>query len=155
MTLRMLPMSLRDLDEVCVLESSSHTSAWSKKNFEDSLEAGHWAFTLRRLREEGPDELLGYCLLMPGVEEIHLLNITVGPEYRRSGYAKKMMAVMEDAACSAGFPSMLLEVRASNQPAQGLYSSLGFTAIGLRKGYYPGLDGIREDAVVMQKNLGQ
>jgi len=66
-----------------------------------------------------------------------------------------MMAVMEDAACSAGFPSMLLEVRASNQPAQGLYSSLGFTAIGLRKGYYPGLDGIREDAVVMQKNLGQ
>ena len=55
MTLRMLPMSLRDLDEVCVLESSSHTSAWSKKNFEDSLEAGHWAFTLRRLREEGPD----------------------------------------------------------------------------------------------------
>lgn len=155
MTLRMLPMSLRDLDEVCAVESQSHSAPWSKKNFEDSLEAGHWAFTLKRLAEEEPDELLGYCLLMPGVEEIHLLNITVSSAYRRRGFAKKMMAVMEDAALSAGFPVMLLEVRTSNQAAQSLYANLGFTSIGLRKGYYPGADGVREDAVVMKKNLGQ
>lgn len=41
--------------------------------------------------------------------------------------------------------SVLLEVRASNEAALRLYSSLGFERVGLRRQYYP--DG--EDAVLM------
>lgn len=47
--------------------------------------------------------------------------------------------------CRGDAESVLLEVRASNQPAQQLYASLGFECVGLRKKYY----GDGEDAVLM------
>ncbi len=42
-----------------------------------------------------------------------------------------------------------LEVRQSNQRAQRLYERYGFRFIGVRRGYYPALQGRREDASVM------
>ena len=47
---------------------------------------------------------------------------------------------------------MLLEVRPSNVAALGLYFDAGFREIGLRRGYYPAVDG-REDAIVMEREL--
>jgi ribosomal-protein-alanine N-acetyltransferase len=153
--IRMMPMSLRDLDEVFEIEQASHVSPWTRGQFQDSLIAGHWAYTLKHLSEEGPDILLGYCLLMPGVDEIHLLNITIHSSYRRQGLAKRILNVIESEARSKGYPEMLLEVRSSNTEALALYRSLKFDPIGVRKNYYPAQHGVREDAVVMKKNLGQ
>lgn len=42
--------------------------------------------------------------------------------------------------------SVLLEVRASNDPALALYASMGFRQVGLRKKYYSSPE---EDAVLM------
>jgi ribosomal-protein-alanine N-acetyltransferase len=47
---------------------------------------------------------------------------------------------------------MLLEVRATNQPALALYAQQGFAEIGRRRGYYPAEAG-REDAIVMAREL--
>lgn len=46
----------------------------------------------------------------------------------------------------ASAESVLLEVRASNQPALALYASMGFQRVGLRKRYYSNPE---EDAVLM------
>ena len=52
---------------------------------------------------------------------------------------------------SAGFREILLEVRASNEPAQGLYRGFGFSENGRRVRYYA--DPV-EDAVLMRMRLG-
>jgi len=49
---------------------------------------------------------------------------------------------------------MFLEVRPSNTPAIRLYQSLGFTQIGIRRGYYQAQGG-REDAVVLRHLTGR
>ena len=49
----------------------------------------------------------------------------------------------------------MLEVRASNTPAQKLYSKFDFEEEVIRKGYYRNPDGSREDAIVMSKSLWQ
>ena len=93
LNMRLLPMAVRDLDEVIEIESLSHESSWTKGNFVDSLNAGYWSYCLRRLAEDDdhPDELMAYCVLMPSIDELELLNITVHPSYRKRGYAQKIL----------------------------------------------------------------
>lgn len=155
MDLRLLPMALRDLTEVIEIEQQSHVSPWTLGNFTDSLEAGYWAYCLRQLSvdDEKPDSLLGYCVLMPALDELQLLNITVHPSFKRQGLAKKIMKVIEDAAQAKSFQDIFLEVRVSNAPAIALYESFAYQEIGIRKDYYPLKDGGREDAKVMKKVL--
>lgn len=155
LNVRLLPMAVRDLDEVIDVESHSHESTWTKGNFIDSLNAGYWAYCLRRLADddEDSDELMAYCVLLPGVNELELLNITVDPSYRKKGYAEKVLRIMEDLASSRSMESIFLEVRVGNEPAIRLYKKLGYKQVGLRKDYYPLTSGGRENAIVMKKTL--
>jgi ribosomal-protein-alanine N-acetyltransferase len=152
--LRLLPMAVRDLDEVLAIEQRVHIAPWTQVQFKDSLNAGNWAYSLRVLgAEDAPDTLVGYCVLMPGVDEISLLNIAVDPNQQRQGWAKKMLLVMEDQALLKNFQKIFLEVRASNAPAIGLYQKMNYQQVGTRKAYYPMHEGQREDALVMMKEL--
>lgn len=156
------PLTEADLDAVCEVEKSAYTHPWSRKHFADSLAAGYPAMLL--LGEALPVEpvhpvradgrvLLGYLVAMPGVDEVHLLNITVAPAHQRQGWARFLL----DALClwSRGQRAqwLWLEVRASNAPARALYTGYGFQQVGIRKGYYPAAQFQREDAVVMSLNL--
>ncbi len=57
-------------------------------------------------------------------------------------------------ARSLGVVDVFREVRPSNTAAIRLYQSLGFTQIGMRRGYYQA-EGGREDAVVLRRSLGK
>ncbi len=159
---RFMPMTEADLDAVCELEKSAYAHPWSRKHFADSLGAGYPAVLLlgeplpgERVHPRRPDGqvLLGYLVAMPGVDEVHLLNITVAPAHQRQGWARCLL----DALClwsrGQGAQWLWLEVRASNAPARALYERCGFQQVGLRKGYYPAGQFQREDAVVMSLNL--
>jgi len=76
-------MSDADLDEVLLMEYASHAHPWSRGNFLDSIAAGHWAYCMREANEE-PKTIWAYCILLPAVDDLHLLNITVNPSMRRS-----------------------------------------------------------------------
>jgi ribosomal-protein-alanine N-acetyltransferase len=94
-------------------------------------------------------ELLGYYIAMPGVQEVHLLNITVAPAFQRQGWARVMLDNLHDWAREQQAQWVWLEVRKSNERAISLYEQYGFRRMGVRKAYYP-LDGLkREDAIVM------
>ena len=152
--LRLLPMAVRDLDEVLAIEQRAHIAPWSQVQFTDSLDAGHWAFTLRVLgAEDAPDTLVGYCVMMPGVDEVSLLNIAIDPSQQHQGWAKKILLVMEDQALAKNLSKIFLEVRASNTPAISLYQKMNYQQVGIRKAYYPMHEGQREDALVMMKEL--
>ena len=151
---RLLPMAVRDLDDVLAIEKRSHLAPWTIGQFSDSLNAGYWAYTLKKLgMEDAHDQTIGYCILMPSLDELSLLNITVDPDYRCQGWAKKILVVMEEQALKKNFKIVFLEVRVSNQAAIHLYRKMGYEQVGVRKSYYPIHEGAREDALVMRKEL--
>ena len=144
-SLRLQAMSVADLAEVMAIEVAAYPFPWTQGNFVDSLQAAY----LARLLRSDSGELLGYFVAMAGVDEMHLLNLTVAPSAQGQGHARHMLdaLVTECRAASAGM--LWLEVRRSNQRARDLYERYGFREIGLRRAYYPAGFGRREDAVVM------
>ena len=138
-------MRVPDLDAVLVIEEAAYDFPWTRGNFVDSLHAGYEAWLL--CDEQG--ELLGYLVAMAGVDEMHLLNITVAPGEQGQGHARWMLDALV-AHCRDQRSAMLwLEVRTGNTRARALYQRYGFREIGLRRGYYPAPFDRREDAVVM------
>ena len=97
--------------------------------------------------------LLGYLVAMPGVDEVHLLNITVSPAHQRRGWARFMLDALVLWSRGQGAQTLWLEVRTGNIPARALYTAYGFRQVGVRKAYYPAGHGRREDAVVMSLAL--
>ena len=98
-------------------------------------------------------ELLGYLVAMPGVDEMHLLNVTVAPACRRQGHARHLLDQLSAATRERGLGAIWLEVRASNGSARRLYQSLGYVEQGVRRAYYPAGHSLREDAVLMSLDL--
>jgi ribosomal-protein-alanine N-acetyltransferase len=156
------PMTTADLDAVHATEMSAYAHPWSRKHFRDSLQAGYPAVML--LGESLPDDqggspradgrqLLGYLVAMSGVDEVHLLNITVAPAHQRQGWARFMLDALTLWSRGQQAQWLWLEVRESNAAARRLYERYGFTQVGLRKGYYPTGRIQREDAVVMSLQI--
>jgi [ribosomal protein S18]-alanine N-acetyltransferase len=144
------PMTTAHLDQVMAIEAAAYAFPWTRGNFIDSLAAGYPARVL--LDAGGP--LLGYFVAMPGFEEMHLLNITVAPAEQGRGHARFMIDAMLLLCREHAAAELWLEVRESNERARAMYVHLGFTAVGVRKGYYPAPLGHREDAVVMSLKVG-
>lgn len=142
---RLLPMTTGRLDAVMAIENEVYEFPWTRGNFVDSIAAGYHALLLYG---DG-NELLGYCVAMSGVDELHLLNITVAASQRRRGHARLMLDELQTLARRRGLRQLWLEVRESNAPALATYRRLGFATIGTRAGYYPAAHGRRENAIVM------
>jgi ribosomal-protein-alanine N-acetyltransferase len=94
-------------------------------------------------------QLIGYFIAMAGVDEMHLLNISVAPTMQGHGHGRSMLGALQASCRQLGAALLWLEVRTSNQRARSLYRCLGFTEIGTRRAYYPAAGGAREDAIVM------
>ena len=138
------PLTPERLDALLAIEERVYTHPWTRGNFLDALSAGYQAQLLT-----AGEQLLGYFIAMRGVEEAHLLNITVAPAWQRQGWARVMLDVLALWARGQGARRLWLEVRASNARARRIYEIHGYQRVGERKGYYPAAAGQREDAVVM------
>jgi [ribosomal protein S18]-alanine N-acetyltransferase len=145
------PMGMADLHDVVAIEAAAYDFPWTRGNFIDSIAAGY----LARLLRSNTRGLIGYFIAMKGVDEMHLLNLTVAPDEQGKGHARRMLdeLVVECRHQSAG--RLWLEVRESNARARALYLRYGFRHIGVRRGYYPALHGKREDAAVMSLDTGE
>jgi ribosomal-protein-alanine N-acetyltransferase len=97
--------------------------------------------------------ILGYFVAMQGVDEVHLLNITVAPEHQGQGWSRLLLDAMAVWARGLKAQWLWLEVRLGNARAIHVYEAHGYRRVGLRKGYYPAGPGQREDAIVMSLRL--
>jgi [ribosomal protein S18]-alanine N-acetyltransferase len=142
------------LPAVLRVEQSAYPHPWSEGNFTDSLEAGYQA-QLLTAGSPGRAELLGYFVAMKGVDEVHLLNITVAPRYQRQGWARVMLDALGVWSRGQGAQWLWLEVRIGNARARAVYESHGFRHVGTRRNYYPSTAEIPrgEDAIVMSLAL--
>lgn len=145
---RFEPLTQRHLDAVLRIEQRAYAHPWLRANFTDSLQSGYQAQLLL-----ADDTLLGYFVAMKGVDEVHLLNITVAPEYQRQGWAHIMLDALSIWARGQGADWLWLEVRLGNQRAIEVYRAHGYRQVGVRKNYYPAAHGQREDALVMSLRL--
>jgi [ribosomal protein S18]-alanine N-acetyltransferase len=144
--LRREPMRITDLGTVQAIENVAYEFPWTRGNFVDSLAAGYPAHGLR----DAAGVLWAYSVAMAGVQEMHLLNLTVAPPGQHRGLARLMLDALVADSRAAGAQCLWLEVRASNQRAQAVYRRYGFEPVGVRRGYYPAAGGQREDALVMR-----
>jgi ribosomal-protein-alanine N-acetyltransferase len=136
------------LPAVTAIEQVAYAHPWSLRNFSDALESRYQAQVLL-----AGNTLLGYFVAMQGVDEVHLLNITVAPAYQRQGWARVMLDALGLWARGQRAQWLWLEVRASNLRAFEIYAAHGFRRVGVRKAYYPDGPGKREDAIVMSLPL--
>ncbi|OAN54695.1 acetyltransferase [Paramagnetospirillum marisnigri] len=84
----------------------------------------------------------GLVLWRQVLDEAEILTISVLPPWRRHGLGRRLLQAALEASRTAGAASMFLEVAADNHPALALYGRMGFHEIGLRKGYYGGIDAV-------------
>lgn len=140
-------MENADLDAIEAAERHIYPFPWTRGNFSDSLRSGYRCWLCQR-----DGALAAYAVMMEIVEEVHLLNISVLPEFRRCGMASTLLEHLFTEARGSGAYRMLLEVRPSNAAGLAFYRHYGFTPVGRRRGYYPAENG-REDAIVMMREL--
>lgn len=142
------PMTESRLGQVLPIERGAYEHPWTAGNFADSLRAGYEAQLLC-----AGEEVLGYFVAMKGVDEVHLLNLTVAQAWQGQGWGRLMLDALATWARRQGAQWLWLEVRVGNVRAQKVYESSGFRRVGQRKAYYPAAGGLREDAIVMSLKL--
>ena len=146
---QLVPMREDDLDAVLAIEQSAYDFPWTHGNFLDSLRAGY-AMQVLFTREQG---LVGYFVALAGVDELHLLNLSVAPALQGQGHGRYMLDALRAQARDRRALQVWLEVRISNTRARALYERYGFRSVGLRRSYYPARGRQREDAVVMSLQI--
>lgn len=142
------PLTPERLNDVMAIEREAYEHPWTRGNFLDSLHSGYQAQVL-----SAASAVLGYFVAMKGVDEVHLLNLTVAPRQQGEGWGRVMLDALALWARGQGAQWLWLEVRVSNTRAQRIYERHGYRRVGERKSYYPAAHGRREDAVVMSLKL--
>ena len=142
-------MGDNDLEAVLQIEADSYQFPWTRGIFLDCLRVGYPAFLV-----EVEDRVSGYSVMTVGAGDCHILNLCIAPVHRRDGHGRALLEYMLNAALRQRARSAYLEVRPSNTSALRLYEAAGFVEVGVRKAYYPAVDG-REDALVLSRSLGQ
>lgn len=128
-------------DVKALLDICFGESAWSLESLRSQLEKADSRCTVA----VEDDRIVGFLAFELVVDEGSIVEIAVHPAYRRRGIAKELIL---SATSDNSINEIFLEVRESNTPAIGLYESLGFEQIGVRKDYYTVP---KEDAVIMKR----
>lgn len=136
-------MEEKDIDSVHKVELQSFNTPWSREAFENEVCDNDLAYYLVIVNQ---GRIIGYGGMWVIIDEAHITNVAVSPDYREQGMGKRLLSAMINLAKAKGAHSMTLEVRVSNTAAKKLYGSFGFKECGLRRGYYTDNN---EDALIM------
>lgn len=136
-----------DIEELLKIEHESFTLPWTREAFQNEFSINQFAVYVG-LEDDG--KLIGYCGVWIIIDEAHITNVAILPEYRGRKLGETLMRKVMELAVEREVKTMTLEVRVSNDVAQSLYRKLGFQDGGIRKNYYTDN---QEDALVMWVNL--
>jgi len=126
--------SADQIDAVLAIEEASFTNPWTRVMYLAELEntGVSFCFTAR----DAGGRVVGFCSLWRVLDELHINNIAVLPDVRRTGVASALLDHVLTYGAALGARRATLEVRRSNEPARLLYERFGFTVAGVRRGYY-------------------
>ncbi|NOU51547.1 ribosomal protein S18-alanine N-acetyltransferase [Pseudoalteromonas sp. JBTF-M23] len=129
------------------IEKACHDFPWSENTMKSCLSGRYFNGAVYQ-----QDTLAGFYVGEVAGPDHTLMDICVAPAYQGQGLAKALLSDFMMASEQAGAENLFLEVRKSNITAIGLYLWAGFCEVGIRKDYYPCVNG-KEDAVLMAKTL--
>lgn len=125
-------MTPEDADGVYQVEKACFSTPWSRESFQDLFRYdGNYYLTAW----EG-DRIVGFVGLMAVAGEGDITNMAVLPSHRRQGIADRLLRELLVLAGQKQIKKIMLEVRASNEPAIHLYEKYGFTFVCIRRKYY-------------------
>jgi len=133
----------RDIRPMAEMDILCFSAPWSEVSFRKEIKENRLAFYIVA---EMSGRMVGYAGLWSIVDEGHITNVAVHPDFRRKGIGEALITVLLKHTLENGILSHTLEVRASNDPAISLYMKFGFEPAGLRKNYY---EDNGEDAIIM------
>lgn len=142
MTILVRPMHVDDLATVVNIEQQVQSHPWSHAQFLQSVSSYQCSVL------ESGQQVRGFCILQPVLDEANLLLMAISPEYQGQGLGYQLLTAAI-ARLGEQCTQIFLEVRESNHAAIKLYQKIGFDQIDLRKNYYPCADGKREHALIM------
>ncbi|RJP73153.1 MAG: ribosomal-protein-alanine N-acetyltransferase [Candidatus Abyssobacteria bacterium SURF_17] len=135
-------LAAEHLDEVLDIERQSFKTPWSKFAFLHEMQFEKSVFKVLKI----DSRVIGYGGFWLVLDEAHISNIAIHPEFRRRGLGRKLLINLLVDAVSRGATKASLEVRRSNVAAQRLYEGFGFAVVSVRKRYYVDEN---EDALIM------
>ena len=129
---------IAELEKLCFHDPWSQNSIASEVNNKLSF----WLVAVE------DSKVVGYVGSQTVLGETDMMNIAVHPEFRKKGIATALITQLISTLAQQGSHSLMLEVRASNDPAISVYKSLDFVEVGRRRNYYRNP---REDALILRK----
>ena len=133
-----------EIDAMLAIEQASFTNPWTREMYLAELKNQGVSFFF--LARDNNRRIVGFCSFWRVLDELHINNLAVLPDCRRSGVATALLRRVLEEATRLGTRRTMLEVRRSNVPAQELYQKFGFTVSGVRSKYYTNPP---EDALVL------
>lgn len=161
-------MNVDDLNRVMEIEEVAQLSPWPMTAYRHELEENEFAYYLVLLPAKEADfspvgtfgkrlltwlrrphrgrPIIGYAGFWLIADEAHISTIAIDPEWQRLGLGEYLLLELIEKALQKQAQLITLEVHASNQPAQNLYTKYQFKYVGKRKRYYKKSN---EDAHIM------
>ena len=132
------------LEQIAALEQQCFSDPWSLRSITSELSN---PLSLWIVAEEN-GTVAGYVGSQSVLGEADMMNLAVAPAFRRQGVGRKLVQTLVEQLNKNGSHILILEVRASNEPAISLYNELGFVQVGRRPNYYMHP---KEDALILRK----
>ncbi|MFA5839501.1 MAG: ribosomal protein S18-alanine N-acetyltransferase [Candidatus Margulisiibacteriota bacterium] len=133
--IRIIQMTEKDLPAVVAIENISFSAPKSESVFREDEH--------KYLVAKEGDQIIGYIGTEKILDEIHVINMAVHPDFRRKGIGNMLLEKVLKKP-----DTVYLEVRETNIAAQKLYEKYGFKVVGSRKKYYQDND---ENAYTMKR----
>lgn len=137
-----VPLKESHVEEISKINSLSFHTPWSKESILKELDNKFARYVVASI----DGRVIGYGGVWLIVDEGHITNIAVHPEYRGIGVGDMLVDSIIEICNLEDIDGVTLEVRESNTPARRLYEKHGFIDEAKRKGYY---QDTKEDAIIM------
>jgi ribosomal-protein-alanine acetyltransferase len=145
---------LADLPQLEAISAAVTSAAqWTRQQWLDIFRTQTparlaWIAEDRNAPDQGQG--IGFLVARNLGPEWELENIAVLPAFHRQGVGRALLSALLAQARARQAERILLEVRASNQPAIRLYNSSGFQLLARRGNYYQNPN---EDALILVHTL--